>query len=236
MDTIIDRIRNTPRNTLILQIALFLIGIIASVVFVILGLLQESVFEVFESPLIGILFQVYSFILIELNPMMILLIGSLGFVVFFVIPGILITYWLIQEVDLLSRILFGTGISIIVMFFPLFYLLLFGIAPHWLILFIPLILSIIIVTQRPDILQRFTNDSNDAFRWLISDIQERKNTWFWVVVIFIILTRISFFSLTDSYWTDSVTYVSYGEAIANGTLLTGVTFSNPIGFPVVVYP
>jgi len=236
MSQLADHLKSTPRNTLVIQIVLLLIGVLASVALVIFGFLQESVFEVFESPLTGILFQFYSFVIIELNPIMILLIGSMGFIGFYVIPGMIVTYRFLDNLDFLSRILFGTGFSVFAMFFPIFYLLLLGIAPNWILLSIPLILSIISFATKPEIMRRFAGDALAAFNWLKNDVKDRKQSWFWIIIGFVILTRISFFSLTDSYWTDSVTYVLYGNAIADGSLLTGLEYTNPIGFPVVVFP
>ena len=86
---------------MLIQMVFFILGILASVALVFLGLLQESYFELFESPLTGILFQFYTILIIELNPVMILLIGSLGFVVFYVVPGMLITYRYREDFDLM---------------------------------------------------------------------------------------------------------------------------------------
>jgi hypothetical protein len=124
----------------------------------------------------------------------------------------------------------------IIIFFPLFYGLLFGFPPSLLLILLPTILAICASIFKPEIIAETYEDFKIALTWLRNDVKERKHLWFWIPLIFFFIVRFSMFSYTDSYWTDSVTYVGYAEAITNGTLLTGHEFVNPIGFPLFTYP
>ncbi|MHA2133319.1 MAG: hypothetical protein ACXAEN_15170 [Candidatus Thorarchaeota archaeon] len=231
-----ELLNSTNRLNLVAQFVLILIGVLGSVSIVIMGLLQEDILKVVTAPFEGLFNQILMVLMVQLHPFLILLFGSIGFIALYLVPGVIVTYALFENADGFSRVLFGTAVSLLAMFFPMFYGLLLGAPPHWALGFLPLVLAIATVLFRPSILNQFRQDALNAKDWVISDSRKIDNVWFWLVILVFILFRVGLFSLTDGYWTDSVTYVSYAEGIASGALLTGQEFTNPIGFPLISFP
>ncbi|MHA2172875.1 MAG: hypothetical protein ACXAB7_23685, partial [Candidatus Kariarchaeaceae archaeon] len=236
MTEIIKEIQNTSLRRWIFQILAISLGIIGSIALVVLGYLQEGLFEILTSPFTGLANQFQILILTKLGPTLILLIGCIGFIGLVLIPGTILSRLIYAELNGFTRLLIGTSISLIIIFFPLTYGLLFGIAPSWVLMLVPLLLAITACIFNPRILVNTNEEFTAAVIWLREDLKERKHLWFWIPLIFFFLVRFAMFSYIDSYWTDSVTYVGYAEAIENGTLLTGYEFVNPIGFPLFTYP
>jgi len=236
MTEIIDEIQNTSVRNWIFQILAISIGIIGSVALVVSGHLQEGLLEIVTAPFTGLITQLQILVLTRLEPTLILLLGCIGFFGLILIPGTILSRLIYRELTGFTGLLIGTSISLIIIFFPLTYGLLFGIAPSWVLILIPLFLAITVCILKPHILVSTLEEFTAAVIWLKGDIKKRKHLWFWIPLVFFILVRFSLFSYTDSYWTDSVRYVGYAEAIQNGTLLTGLEFVNPIGFPLFMYP
>lgn len=236
MTEIVESIQNTSLTRWILQLIAIGIGIAGSVALVILGYLQEGIIEILTAPITGIANQIQILLLTQLGPIIILVIGCLGFIGLILSPGVILSRLLYSELNGFTRLLISTSISLIIIFFPVSYGLLFGIPPSWLLILIPSILAIFVNILKPQLIVETYEEFKFAVGWFRNDLMERKHVWFWIPLIFFCLVRFSMFSYTDSYWTDSVTYVGYAEAIANGTLLTGHEFVNPIGFPLFTYP
>jgi hypothetical protein len=236
MSMISESLRNTSTKSLLLQILAIVIGIIGSMALVILGFLQEGLFDIITSPFVGLVNQLQIMSLTQLGPTLILIFGCLGFLGLILIPGIILSRFVYPQLNGFTRLLLSTSISLILVFFPISYGLLLGFAPHWILIAMPLFLAIIVCLIRPNLLKDTYEEFVIAVNWIWQDMKERRNIWFWIPFVFFTLVRFTMFSYTDSYWTDSVTYVGYAEAIANGTLLTGHDFSNPIGFPLFAYP
>ncbi len=236
MSTIMTQLTNIINKRLVIQFILLAMGAAISIALVIIGLLQEDPFLVLTAPLLGISVQLQMILSITIGPLLILLFGVCGFLSFFVLPGLIISRGILQNLRLPFRYLLGTAISLLIMFFVISYGLINGISPPWLVLFLPMLIAALTVLIHPNTLTEAVHDIERSVRWVVNDIRDKRNVLFWLVIVFFMVVRIAMFCFTDSYWTDSVTYVGYAEAISTGTLLTGYAFVNPIGFPLVTYP
>ena len=236
MGLALEYLKKASPGVILIQLVLILLGVIGSIALVVLGLLQEDVFGVVTAPLVGAAFQLEMLVSVQLSPLLILFFGTIGFMALYLVPGVIITYPLIPKLDGFSRALFGTAISLLVVYFPVAYGLLLGLPPHWLLGAIPFILAVMTLLMKPELISIINGEVASGWVWLRNDISNRRNIWFWLTVAIFLAIRIALFSLTDSYWTDSVTYVGYANAMMDGTLLSGHEIINPIGFPLVSFP
>ena len=191
MTEIVKEIRNTSVTRWILQLIAIGIGIAGSIALVVAGYLQEDVFEILSSPFTGIVNQIQILLLTQIGPTLILLIGCIGFIGLILTPGVILSRLLYSEMNGFTRILIGTSISMIVIFFPLSYGLLFGIAPSWLLILLPSILAIIAGIFNPEIFGETHEEFKIAVTWLRDDLKERKHLWFWIPLIFFFIVPLS---------------------------------------------
>jgi len=236
MSEIIEGLKKISSRSMVLQVLAVVLGIVGSIALVIIGQLEEGIFDIIISPFTGIVTQLQIVSLTTAEPIAILLVGILSFIGLLLIPGVILSRLLYSELNGFTRLVIGTSISLLLIFFPLIYGLLFGIAPSWLIVTIPFIASLAVSIIRPKLVTNTYSEFLEALEWIRTDMVKKKNLWFWIILLFFAIVRLALFSYTDTYATDSVTYVGYAEAMLNGTLLRGLEFTNPIGFPVIVYP
>ncbi|MCK4786197.1 MAG: hypothetical protein KAV87_20740 [Desulfobacteraceae bacterium] len=175
MGLALEYLKKASPGVILIQLVLILLGVIGSIALVVLGLLQEDIFGVVTTPFVGVAFQLEMLVSVELSPQLILFFGTIGFMALYLIPGVIITYPLIPKLDGFSRALFGTAISLLVVYFPVTYGLLLGLPPHWLLGAIPLILAITTLLMKPELTGIINGGVASAWVWLRNDISNRRN-------------------------------------------------------------
>ncbi|MFW9965087.1 MAG: hypothetical protein ACFFCX_16065, partial [Candidatus Sifarchaeia archaeon] len=220
----------------LLQLILLVLGIGFSLILQYRGNLMEVPYGIITSPFIGLTSQLNIILLAAASPIITLLGGIIGFIGFILIPGMLLTYSLYDEMHVLTRILIGTFISLVSIFLITAYLLLFGIASSPFYSFLPILFACILLIVKPSILNKYQEDMRNLWTFFRQDVSNRKYTWFWLGLLFIVIVRITLFSFIDSFASDSVSYVGYVESIIDGTFMTGYTYVHPIGYALFSMP
>jgi hypothetical protein len=219
-----------------MQLVLVVLGIAVSLVLQFRGNLMEVPYGIITSPITGLASQLNIILLTTLSPLITLFGGIIGFIAFILIPGMLLTYALYDEMHILTRILMGTFIALVSIFLLTAYLLLFGIASSPFHSLVPIVLACILLIMRPSIMDSYLDDIRDLWTLFRQDVTNRKYAWFWLGLLFIVIVRIAMFSFVDSYASDSTSYAGYVEAIIDGTFMTGYTYIHPIGYALFSMP
>ncbi len=226
--------RRSELHSVCLQLLLIGVGAACNVLLIMVGLVRADVYSVVTTPFIGLMFQLQSLLFISIQPLALLSFGIMGFLALIVIPGLVLSHLIYEDLDIFTRLLIGTAIPILTDLLLISYGLIFGLPPGPVILFLPLTIACCVSITRPTVLEQTVADCRDYYHWVSRSFSRHK--YLWSLVIFMVLHRIALFCITDSYWTDSIAYVTYATAIANGTLFMGMDFVHPVGYPLVAFP